>query len=251
VRRRHLVLGAVVVVVYLGALALTVGLRGDHVRPLYDGFAPVPTYRWVEPPSFFESGNVKPTPLTTTIRLGRDGSEAVGIATPDGQFVLNLGAGAIEPHEDAKNVKVKITPLAASTVPPVPAPLRANGNAYRVEMAYDTGGRVDRLRHPGSLVMDIPELGNDLYFRAANGGWSKVPSTAVPPRQLSLAADFSAPGAYLAGTNLPELVAPSGSSSNDALVIGIATAALAAIVLIVAFVVVRRRRRRATPENAR
>ncbi len=70
VRRRSLVLGAIVVGAYLVVLAVTVGLRDDHVRPLYDGFTPPPSYRWVDPPSFFSSGNVEPKPAVTTIRLG-------------------------------------------------------------------------------------------------------------------------------------------------------------------------------------
>jgi hypothetical protein len=241
--------GVILVAAYLGALALTVGSGADHVRPLYDGFAPPPSYRWVEPPSFFASGNVKPTALTTTVTLGRNGSEAAGIATPDGQFVLNLGSGAIAPSGDSKKVRVTITPVPPSTLRRVPSPLRANGNAYRVAMAYDTGTKVSRLRHPGSLVMDIPELGNDLFVTGPGTGWTKIPSNAVPPRQLSLAADFSTPGTYLAGTRLPELVAPSGASSDHSVAIGLGTAALTAVVLVAAFVLVRRRHRRAAPVN--
>ncbi len=60
-RRRSLILGVVLLGGYLAVLGVTVGLRDDHVRPLYDGFTPPPSYRWVEPPSFFSSGNVKPT----------------------------------------------------------------------------------------------------------------------------------------------------------------------------------------------
>jgi hypothetical protein len=243
-RRRTLLFGAAAVVVYLVALAATVALRADHVRPLYDGFAPQPTYRWVEPPPFFASGNVKPTALTTTLKLGPGGSEPIGIATPDGQFVLNLGRDAIAPKAGATEVKVKITPLAPSSLKPVPSGLRANGNAYEVAMTYGNGERVGRLTQPGSLVMEIPELGSTLYFSRAGTDWTDVEARPVPPRQLSLASTFAAPGVYLGGTNLPQLVAPAGESSNHAVAIGVAVAVVAALVLVLAFVVVRRRRRR-------
>ena len=242
-RRRAVVLGASAVGVYLLALAGTVALRADHVRPLYDGFAPQPTYRWVEPPPFFASGNVKPTALTTTIALGANGSAPTGVATPDGQFVLNLGRGAIAPKAGATKVKVKITPVAPSGLRPVPTG-RSNGNAYRVEMTYGNGGRVGRLAHPGSLVMEIPELGSALYVSRAGTAWSEVEARPVPPRQLSLASTFAQPGVYLGGTNLPQLVAPAGESSNHAIVIGIAVAVVTALLLVSAFVLVRRRRRR-------
>jgi MYXO-CTERM domain-containing protein len=248
VRRRSLVVGAALLGLYLVTLALTVGLRSDHVRPLYDGFAPPPSYRWVDPPAFFASGNVEPKPVTTTIKLGRDGSEPAGIATPDGQFVLNLGRGAVRPSFGAASVTVKVTPVTPSALPAVPSGLRPNGNVYRVEMTYETGKKVTRLARAGNVVMEIPELGNGIFFgRHLHGHssdpWTKLPSRAVPPRQLSVTTFIEDPGYYLAATTLPELVAPAGESSSHAVVIGAATAALAALVLVVGFVLLRRRRR--------
>ncbi len=246
-RRRSLIVGVILLAGYLAVLGATVGLRDDHVRPLYDGFTPPPSYRWVEPPSFFSSGNVKPTPVTTTIELGRDGSAAAGVATPDGQFVLNLGRGAIAPKAGATRVKVKISPVAPSTLAPLPPPLRPNGNAYKVVMTYEPdGSRVAQLAHPGTLVMDIPELGDALFRSGTGADWITMDATAVPPRQLSLTSPWSEPGEYVAGTRLPELVGPSGSSSH-AVVIGIVVAVLAVLVLVAAFLLVRRRRRVNTP----
>ena len=242
-RRRSLILGVIVLGAYLVVLALTVGLRDDHVRPLYDGFTtPVP-YQWVDPPSFFASGNVTPKPVTTTIALGPAGSTAAGVATPDGQFVLNLGRGAIAPIAGAHRVKVKISPVAPSSLAKLPSGLRPNGNAYDVTMVYEPNGtRVAQLARPGSLVMEIPELG-DALFRSDDGTrWTTVDATGVPPRQLSLTAPWSEPGDYVAGTRLPELVGPSTSSSH-AVVIGIAVAVAAVLLFVGAFVLVRRRRR--------
>ena len=252
-RRRNLVVGAALLAVYLVVLALTVGLRSDHVRPLYDGFAPPPAYQWVEPPPFFASGNVEPKPVSMTVKVGRAGSAAAGIATPDGQFVINLPRGAVTPSAGAAKVNVRITPVAPSTLPPVPGGLRPNGNAYRVEMVYDTGKPVVRVERPGTLVVEIPELGDKLFFArrpgrssgtVAAGQWTDSSASPVPPRQLSLAASFDGPGYFLAGTILPELVGPSAESSSNAPAIGIATAGLAVVLLGVAFVVVRRRARR-------
>ncbi len=113
-------------------------------------------------------------------------------------------------------------------------------------MTYEPDGTpVRQLAHPGTLVMDIPELG-DALFRSGGTGWITMDATAVPPRQLSLTSPWSEPGEYVAGTRLPELVGPSGSSSH-AVVIGIAVAVLAVLVLLAAFLLVRRRRRVNTP----
>ncbi|MGZ4734962.1 MAG: hypothetical protein ACXV8R_05110 [Acidimicrobiia bacterium] len=232
---------------YVVTLAVTVGLGPDHVRPLYDGFAPPPAYRWMEPPPFFASGNVKPTPVHATIKLDADGSAPAGIATPDGQFVINLGRGAIAPHSGSSRVAVKISPVAPSRLAKIRPGLRANGNAYRVEMTYGDGTKVGQLAKPGSLVLEIPELGSNLFVSSSGTRWSEVTARAVPPRQLSLTAPIGAPGYYLAATSLPELVAPAGNSADHSVQIGIGTALLAAALLGIAFVLVRRRRCRAEP----
>lgn len=181
-RRRNLVAGALLLAAYLVALGLTVGFRSDHVRPLYDGFSTPPAYRWVDPQSFFASGNVEPSSVSTTIKLGPAGSAAAGVATPDGQFVVSLGGGAVAPRSGAKRVAVTIAPVAPRTLAPVPDGLRANGNAYRVEMTYEpSGGKVTRLARPGTLVIEIPELGNDLFTSRGGNRWSRSESRAVPP----------------------------------------------------------------------
>ena len=192
--------------------------------------------------------------MTATIRLTRNGSAAAGVATPDGQFALNIGRGAIPPSPGATSVTVKITPLAPDELGPLPSGsgLRPNGNAYLVAMTYKTGKKVATLTKPGTAVIEIPEIGTGLFVAPAGGGatrWSVHEATPVPPRQLSLSTDFSRPGYYLAGTNLPELVGSDDSSSNDAVLIGIVTGVLAIVVLGVAGLLVRRRRRRAASVN--
>jgi hypothetical protein len=242
-RRRTSLIALGVVCAYLAALAVTVSLRGDHVRPLYDGFVPPNSYHFVEPPAFFASGNVKPQPLSTAIKLGTGGSEAAGIATPDGQFVVDLAKGAIAATNGATSVDVQITPLAPSHLPAVPEGLRPNGNAYRVEMTYRPSGEpVRSFANPGTMLIEIPELGNHLFLSTDANAWKAVASQAVPPRQLSLTSTFSATGTYLAATNLPELTtAP--SDSHSAVLLGVGVGALALVIFGIAFFTVRRRRR--------
>jgi hypothetical protein len=243
VRHRGLGLALVVLAAYVGVLALTVELRNDHVRPLYDGFAPPSSYRWVDPPSFFESGNVEPTAGTATIRFGRNGSAPAGVATPDGQFVLNFGPGAIAPSPGSPRADVKLSPVAPSELAPLPSGLRANGNAYRLQLAYSSGATIRSLEQPGNLVLEIPELGDNLFFSSDGRHWSRIDSRAVPPRQLSLTAAFERPGYFVSGTTLPELVGPEPESGH-ALEIGLGAAALALVGFGSAFFIVRRARRR-------
>jgi hypothetical protein len=242
-RRHHLAVGVAVVAVYVVALIGTVVLRDGHVRPLYDAFVPPSSYRFVDPPAFFNAGNVQPTGTSTTITLGTGGSKAAGVATPDGQFVINLGRGDIAAAKGASAVSVTITPLAPRHLGPVPGGLRPNGNAYRVQMRYEPHGRpVTKLANPGTLLVEIPEVGRQLFASADGERWSLVPSRVISASGLTMTATLVGPGYYLAATSLPELAAPAGHSSHVAIVVGVVVAVLAAVMFLVASLVVRKRR---------
>jgi hypothetical protein len=244
-RARYALLGMAIVAVYLAAVALTGATRHDDARPLYDGFTPPPTYRFVDPPPFFASGNVAPRDLATSIALGPDGSDAAGFATPDGQFVVSLAPGAIAAAPGATTVAVRVTPLAPRHLAPVPGGLRANGNAYRVDMMYQPSGvNITHFAKAGTLLLEIPEIGKDLFVSADATTWSPQAARAIPPRELSLSTTFAAPGYFLAATGLPALAAQPGRSTNTAVVLGIATAVGAMVVFGAAYIVVRRRRTR-------
>ena len=139
---------------------------------------------------------------------------------------------------------MRITPLAPKDLAPVPAPLRANGNAYRVEMTYEPRGGPDHAARqaghaPRGDSRDRPELCSSPPTADA---WSPVAARVIGPSQLTMTAAFGAPGYYVAATNLPELTAPPGHSSHVAIVIGVATALVAALLFGGAYLFTRRRR---------
>jgi hypothetical protein len=249
VTRRAVWVGVAAVALYVGVVALTAVLGPGHVRPLYDGFTGPPKYEWVDPPSFFASGNQSPGPVTSTIPIGRAGSHAAGVATPDGQFVINLGEGAVAPTGGAHAVGVRITPVAPKSLGALPGGLRANGNAYRVTMTAGSAP-VRALDRPGTVVLEIPELGPNLFWSASGSRWTKLPARVLLPRQLGLTAEFRRPGYYVSGTDLPELVAAGAGSSSNALVVGIIVAVLAVLLVAGGYLLVRRRRNRSTGEVA-
>jgi hypothetical protein len=239
-------IGGALTAVYVVALLGTVALRGGHTRPLYDGFVPPSSYRFVAPPAFFAANNEKPTSVTTIVPLTAQGSRAAGIATPDGQFVVDLAAGAIPTRAGATSAKVTITPVSPHAVPAFTPPLRGNGNVYRVAMTYEPGGAsVGVLRAPGSLLVELPELGTHLFHDNQSQAWRELPARTIGPRQLTLTSDFVGSGDYLAATTLPELVTGSAKSSHGALVVASVTTVIAIALLIAVVFIVRRRRRAA------
>ncbi len=249
--RRWLVGGAVVAVAYIVSVLATVAFGPQHVRPLYDGFVPPSSYQWVDPPSFFASGNVTPRPVSRSLTLGPNGSEAAGVATPDGQFAIDIGAGAVAPRPGATSIEIRITPRAPRRLGAVPDGQRGDGNAYQVDMHYEPGDApVTRLTRAGTLLVEIPEVGSRLYRSDDGSRWVSMPVRTVGARQLTLAGAFPGPGVYLAATNVPELVTTTTRSSRTGLVLGAVTAAVAAGLAGFSLVVVRRRRSVRPDESA-
>jgi hypothetical protein len=167
---------------------------------------------------------------------------SAGFATPDGQFIVDLPSGAIAPVAGASSVAVHVTPLAPSRLRAVPGGLRANGNAYRVEMTHEpSGGAVLRFAKPGTLLLEIPRLWTALYTSPDAHTWASVSAQPLPSHELSTTAPFAAPGYYLAATIPPDLAPPAGSSHRSAVVIGILTTTAALLCFVLAHAVVRRR----------
>ncbi len=110
-------------------------------------------------------------------------------------------------------------------------------------MHYEPGDvTVGKFQRPGSVLIEIPELGSQLYRSNDGSTWILNPTSTVGARQLTLAGPFTAPGYYLAATNVPELVATTSHSSEGAVVAGIVTGVVAIAILALAFFVARRRR---------
>lgn len=217
---------------------------------LLDGITAPSSYRFVDPPPFFAAGNVPPGDVSRTIALRAYGSAPAGLATPDGQFVVDLARGAIAPRPGATSVIAKITPVAPKQLAAVAAPARANGNAYRLELTYQPGGEpVTGFARSGSLLIETPELASAVLHSADGTAWTAIPARTVASNGLSMSAELAAPGDYLATTTLPELAAAptaSNRSHTSAVVIGVVVVAVAVALIGVGFALIRRRRRAGT-----
>ena len=241
--RRALWIGIVVAAVYVVAVVATLGLRGTHTRPLYEGFSPAAPYRWVNPPAIFAATNQKPTSVTATVPMTATGSEPSGIQTSDNQVILGLARGAVAAHGTDRSLRVAVVPLDPATLPPLPAGLYPNGNAYRISVTYEPSGQpVTKLTKPGSLTLEIPGIGRVLYVSPDGRTWDRVDAHNVLPTNLIMSTLFSTPGYYLGGTTFPP--ASRAASSSSVVKIAVGAGALAVILLVATAVLVRRRRRR-------
>jgi hypothetical protein len=242
--RRALAIGLAVAAGYAAVYVATLRLSDRHQRPLFDGFGPSAPYHWVDPPEEFEQGNVEPAPSTSELPLSATGLPVGQAGTDDGQLVVNLPDGAVPPREGDTSVRIVLTPLAPAELAPLPPNQYSDGNAYRIEMAYQPSGEpIETLQQPGNILLTLPWGAPHLYQSAEGGGWEEVQGVANASG-TSLAAPFTRLGTFVAATDTPVGSAGGASDSDGSpwlIVLGIAVLAGA---LVLVPVLVRRSRRR-------
>jgi len=247
VRRRAAIAGAALCLAYLAGAVVSGSLGPASRRPILDGLAPPPLYRWVSPPPALASTNKPPSAGRSTIALDLSkGSAATVFSTRDFQASLALGQGAIAPHGQDTQVQLVMTPLAPKPEATLPAGVQIAGNVIEVTATYEPSGvPVGDLRTRGELGLVYPLLFQgvgftDTMLRSTDErSWSSLPSDDAIAQQSVHAAvgrlGFFAVGQSPVGPTAP----PSGSNGtrNGSIVIGI----LAALVLLGAVWFLRRR----------
>ena len=163
--RRALAAGVAVTALYLLMAVVSGRLSPLARRPLLDGFAPPPPYRWVRPPPSLASTNEKPSVGRFTIALGTGGSEAGVFSTDDSQASLALGQGAIVRSADDRSVLLRILPLAPAAGASIPDEMALSGNVYRFATYRPSGSPVSALQSAGQLVLAYPAAADALLHR--------------------------------------------------------------------------------------
>lgn len=192
-QRRGLAWGLAAAICYL-----VVGAQvwpANPLRLLYEGEAPPLPYRWVRPPANLPEPNQPPAPGVGEIPLTPTGSQSASILTDDGQAALILRFGAISPHAGASTVTVRITPLDPTSIAPPPANLVFDGNAYRMEATYNTGGPANLVK-PVTPVLRYPKHATVL-LRFSGSGWI-AQETHVVAGSLQLFGPSDALGVFVA-----------------------------------------------------
>lgn len=222
-------LGLVFVAVY--AVVAVTSLGGGHRgRPLFDGFAPPPPYRWVNPPKAFASGNEAPKPSTIEVPLGPTGSAVASGSSSDGQVILTFPAGAFAAHPPDNKVIVTVTPLDPGTLGPPPTGVNADGNAYRLEFAYDvTKQAPPMLAKAADSFLVVPQPAQTLLFSSDAKTWDALPFRPVAdPTQIGGA--FLLPGYFLPVA--PPVAAASAGSPASGGSVGGTLAAMAGLAVL-------------------
>jgi hypothetical protein len=219
---------------YALAVAST-GLVSDRpVRPLFDAIGGAIPYKWVNPPWYVGSTNIKPGPSSTDIPFENGTSPLIGVNSEDAQIILNLPQGALGPNGGDTAVRASFTPLDPKKLAKPPGGMRPSGNAYRVEMAYQpSGDPVRQVTTSGNVVMVVPDEAQKMLFSSDGKSWAELPTQLLgDPNTVGSA--FNTPGYYLVGTTLPEFVNPNKDDGRKR-VLGIAMI-VGALALLLGFV---------------
>src|SRR5205814_512300 len=147
------------------------------VLPMFEGVGGSSPYMWVNPPPQFAAGNIKPHVNSQEVPLQANGSPRIGLNSGDGQFNLNLVEGSIAARAGDAKASVTFTPLDPATLGPVPSGMRADGNAYHVEMKYlPSATDVTTLAKAGNAGITLPEPSIALLYSPDGRLWQKVDS---------------------------------------------------------------------------
>lgn len=154
----------------------------DSSRILFDGLVPLDPYRWVRTVPFIPWGGAPALAGGGSLPLTAGGSGAGSIATGDGQAVAVFPQNAVAPQQGESSIQVKITPLQPRTLPPLPANVRVDGNAYLIEARYAASGQPVELRRAVTVLLTYP-LHADQILKWSGTEWTPIPTTAFPTTQ--------------------------------------------------------------------
>ncbi|MEA2931737.1 MAG: hypothetical protein QOI56_522 [Actinomycetota bacterium] len=223
---------------YLAAAAATSVLGDRPFRPLFDGLAPPPPYRWVNPPQEAARDNQQPAAASGEVPLGPDGSAFANITPEDAQVVVLLQDKAVPPHQPDTALVVTVTPVDALTLGPLPPKMSPQSNAYRVEVTYrPSGAAVAEFRGTTSSIALVGAAATDaLLFSGDGKSWAARPTTPLGASH-GLETPFAGTGYYVV-TKIDD----SGGGGTSPVLVGLV---LVVPALVVGGLVVRRRGRAA------
>jgi len=211
--------GAGLAALYAVVALVTGAVSPRPLLPLFDGFTPPTPYAWVKPPPERAGDNVAPKAAERQYPLTADGVAASNASTDDAQAIVGLDKGSVPAHPPDTGVTVKIDPVDAGTLGPLPAGLRAISNAYRVTITYTPSQTpVTTLGAKGTIALTAAEGGDRILFSADGKTWQ---DRAFKPygQDNGVFADFDAVGWFVVATTAKGTASAKGGGSGALVVL--------------------------------
>ncbi len=239
--RRPLAVGLGLSGLYAIVAVATLVLADRPLLPLFDGLAPPPPYRWVEPPPETAAGNQQPASADREAPLGPEGSPYLNVTPEDGQAVVVLEAGAVAPKPPETAVRVTVTPHAPGTLADLPDGLTPAGNAYQIVVTYQPSvAPVPELRATpaSSVALTAAGLSDVMLYSPGGKGWTRLHDPEPLLGGHGLKTTLEAPGYFVAAS-----IDRSPEAGMSPLVLTLLLSA--PVVVVVALVVARKRKEEA------
>jgi hypothetical protein len=231
VTRRRLGTGVLLAGLYAVAVLATGLITGHPVRPLFDGAGTSTPYKWVTPPWYVGSANIKPGPSHQDITFDNGSSPLIGVNSEDSQIILNLPQGALPAHAGDTSIRASFTPLDPKKLATPGPGVRPDGNAYRVDMTYQpSGGPVGQTTTSGNVIMVVPDEAKDILYSVDGKSWAPLP-THILGDPNTVGSAFNKPGYYLVDTELSEFTNPNKGNGTRR-VVGIVLVVVALALLL-------------------
>jgi hypothetical protein len=236
-----IVLGLAAIAVYAAGAVLTGAIDPFARRPVLDGTAPPPPYRWVSPPSDLASSNKAPSSGSATVTFKTDGQSAGRfISTGDGQVTLIVDSQtfARPSGSTATGVDVSIEPLSADSYAEAPSGLAIAGNVYRITGTYAPDGGVAEPAKKYALHMQYPAVATSalavppehtVLYSPDGKAWTKLPTTDSPVGLQVTAPSVTTLGLFAVATPAKP------SSGPSPLIIAVVAGLFVTIIVIIAF----------------
>ena len=184
----------------LAAVGMLPFLSAGQALAHSEGLTP---YRYVvAPPGVLSEGPAEAGVSTQAV------GPAAFAGTTDNQMQLTLPEGALPARSGDPGVRIVLTQVDPATLPPLPDGQEAEGNGYRVEMAFSpSDAPVSRLAALATLGLSAPAAPTQVY-ELVDGAWAPTTHTRVSAEEgFSSVVTIDGPGTFLQG------YAPSGVPS--------------------------------------
>jgi hypothetical protein len=179
------------------AAALSVALGLVAGIPLFDGLAPPPLYRWVNPPAPLRGENLPPDGLAQALPLAAGATPAQDVATEDGQVLLALPDAAFAPEPGQAWVSITVRPVDPTRAPRTPPGTVVQGNAYRIDLTYEPSGSPATATAAFGVQLAYPVDATRVAYNGGSG-WQLLPTVQEPAAQEVFGRGATASGWYAA-----------------------------------------------------
>ncbi len=212
--------GIAVALAYVVLAAVTGHLDPLERRPVLDGLAPPPPYRWVSPPPALAAANQPAESADLDVPIA-NGVSTVGVfLTPDSQAAVLLQQGAVPLPPGTTKATFRLHALAPPAGAVLPPGVDILGNVYRIDIVVDTSAPSTAILTPAQVALVYPAQAGPakrhVVLRSDDGTTFQELGGNDNPVAQQVVVDSSSLGYFAIGATAPGAASASAAVSAPA-----------------------------------